>query len=181
MKTCNYIFLIALFLSFSNMAKAIPVPTTIWRESIDPGQFVLAGSTFTFDLASDTQVTLDPYSPRIDSIYSATRNINRLGLGSGKIIIGNIQTQSYSFMIYADLNIPLLDTVINDLSTTGSMQVEIEKNAQWPVGCQSLNAMTQTECGYNKSPAPVPEAGTILLLGSGLIGLVIFGRRGMKE
>jgi hypothetical protein len=180
MKTCNYIFLMALFLSFSIIANAIPVPTTTWTESIDTSQFVLADSSFIFDLTSYTQVRPDPYSPRIDSIYSATRNTNRLGLGNGKMIIGNNQTQSYSFMIYADLNMRLGDTVINGLNTTGSMQVEIGKNAQWPVRCQGLKAMTLTECGYNNSPVPVPEAGTILLLGSGLIGLVIFGRRGMK-
>jgi hypothetical protein len=180
MKTFNYILLMSLFLSFSNMANAIPVPTTTWTDSIDSGQFVLAGSSFIFDLASETQVTPVPYSPGIDSIYSATRNINRLGLGIGNILIENNQTQRYSFMIYADLNIPLADTVVNDLSTTGLLQVEIVNNAHWPVGCQRLNSLTLTACGYDNSSVPVPEAGTILLLGSGLIGLVIFGRRRMK-
>jgi hypothetical protein len=181
MKTFNYILFMSLFLYFSNMANAIPVPTTIWTDSIDTGHFVFAGTSFTFDRASETQVTPSPYSPGIDNLYSATRNINLLGLGIGKIIIENSQTNSYSFMNYAGINIPLAGTVFNDLSTTGLLQVEFEKNALWPVGSQSLNSKKLTAYCYDNNLLPVPEAGTILLLGSGLIGLVIFGRRGMKE
>jgi hypothetical protein len=177
MKTLKYIIFVTLFLSITSIANAVPMT---WTETINPGQWISAGSTFNFDLA-DPMVTPSPYAPGIDSIYSATLNIDLLGLGIGKIVIDNVQTQNYAFLIYTDLNIPLTGTVINDLSTTGFLQVVFDKNARWPMGCQWLSSMTLTACGENNSSAPVPEPATLLLLGSGFVGLAAYGRRRLKR
>jgi hypothetical protein len=178
MKTFKYILLVTLFLSFSSVANAIPVT---WTDTINAGQWISAGSTFNFDLASDPLVSPTPYAPGIDSIYSATLNINLLGLGIGQIVIDNLQTQNYAFLIYTDLNIPLTGMVVNDLSTTGLLQVVFDRNARWPMGCQWLTSMTLTACGNDNSSAPVPEPATLLLLGSGFMGLAFFGRRFIKR
>ena len=165
MKTIKYILLLSILLIFSGVANALPIPTT-WTDTMDKGQWISTGSTFNF--------ALDGYRPGIDSISSATLNIDLFGGGRGEIKIDNIQTQKYSFLFYTDLNIPLTVTV--GLSETGKLTVIFDK--VW--GIQWLNSITLTATGYKGSPAPVPEPATMLLLGSGFIGLAFYGRKRMK-
>jgi len=187
MKGFRSILFLAIFLAVAGIANAIPITT--WTDTIDVNHRIWANSTFTFDLFKDSQVTPTPYSPGTDLITSATLEFAILGVNGrspvsgnvniGTINIGNLQTGRYSFYIYTHKTIPLSCDVVNNLSTTGMLQVMFDRNA----GCQWLDYLTLTAKGYDNSaaPAPVPEPGTLLLLGSGITGLAFYGRRRMKR
>jgi len=189
MKSFGSILFLAIFLAFAGIANAIPITT--WTDTIDVNHRIWANSTFTFDLFKDSQVTPTPYSPGTDRITSATLEFAILGVNGrspvsgnvniGTINIANMQTGRYSFYIYTDRTIPLSCDVVNELSTTGILQVMFDRTA----GSQWLDYLTLTAIGYydnnSPAPAPVPEPGTLLLLGSGFTGLAFYGRRRMKR
>lgn len=181
MKTFRYLILATIFLSFSNIANAIP--TTTWTDTMNTGQWITAGSTISFDLAGDSLVTPSNYTLGVDTISSARLDIDILGLGAGSInILSNANSQSMSYFVlgFNDIDITLSGRIVNDLSSTGLLTVIFDKNSRWPWGCQWLDSMTLTACGNDNSSAPVPEPGTLLLLGSGFMGLAAYGRRRIK-
>ena len=185
MKSFRTILFLAIFLGMAGIANAIPITT--WTDTIDVNHRIWANSTYTFNLIKDTQVTPTPYSPGTDRITSATLEFAILGVNGfspvsgnvniGTINIANMQTGRYSFYIYTDRTIPLSCEVVNELSSTGILQVMFDRTA----GRQWLDYLTLTAKGYDNSTAPVPEPGTLLLLGSGITGLVLYGRRRMKR
>jgi hypothetical protein len=180
MKTIKYILLLSVLLIFSGVANATPIPTT-WTDTIDANQWISAGSDITFNLAVDTQVTPSPYTPGLgnDWIESATLDIDLWGLGTGRININNLQTQRYYVFFFNDVDVTLSCEVVNDLSSTGLLHVIFDR----AYGIQWLDSMTLTANGYDNTPttAPVPEPATLLMLGSGIMGLAFYGRRRMKR
>jgi hypothetical protein len=179
MKTIKYILFLSIFFIFTGVANAVPIPTT-WTDTIDANRWISAGSTFTFDLSgnlADNEVTPTPYTPGLDDIFSARLEIDLLGFGSGRINIDALQTRSYYVLFFNDLNVSLNCLVVNELSETGLLHVTFDRACGW----QWLDSMTLTARGNENSPAPVPEPATMLLLGSGAIGLAFYGRRRMKK
>lgn len=64
-----------------------------------------------------------------------------------------------------------------NLTTLGWDGVEtLELSAFWPAG----GAISHVTLYGSSSPPAVPEPGTLLLLGGGLLGLAVYGRRRMK-
>jgi hypothetical protein len=177
MKIIKYMLFMSTLLIFAGVVNALPIPTT-WTDTKDANQWISAGSTFTFNLAADTQVTPTPYTPGVDKIYSARLDIDLLGFGTGSINLEEgLQTKNYYVIFFKDLNFSLNCSVIDELSQSGLLHVTFDRAC----GLQWLDSMTLTASGNDNGSTPVPEPSTMLLLGSGIIGMSFYGRRRMKK
>jgi hypothetical protein len=166
LKIISVVFLSSLLFSLS--AYATPIPTTTWTDTLNYNNWITRGQSFT--------LSLDNFNPG-DIIDCATLSLDIFGLGVGSVNIDNTQNQRYFVFGFNDLNIPLTCSVINDLSSTGLLTIVFNQ----VLGPQYLCSLSLTASGSDSNTAPVPEPGTLLLLGTGSVALVAYGRRRMRK
>jgi hypothetical protein len=110
---------------------------------------------------------------------------NNLDLGSTRISRtfafvnqpGILADGSYNFSL-VDQNFGASLAGLIQINTSGLLTVTIQRLA----GNFDFDLSTLDVYGWESNPgsAPVPEPGTLLLLGSGLVGMFSFGRKRMK-
>jgi hypothetical protein len=170
------------------MALAGTAMATTWTDNV-ANNFSFNGTGkdhqtyhFQYDLTgtgSPLNVLSDVFVPGADvaSTTGSSLLLNFSGDNSGdlatvKLDLGN-ETNQTSYQV-ADETIGLSATAITQLNTAGTLDLDII----WQAGTFSLTNSTLTVNGTEAATAaPVPEPGTVMLLGAGFFGLAIYGKR----
>lgn len=139
--------------------------------------------------AWDTPYTLDltslapNYVPGVDSLTSAFFSLdytnsgnNNNGTASFEVYVGNAITGTVAFTKPSENVLLSLPTnTLSDLSTNGVIDFYFHRTGTHNFDIQ--NAEFILNGSHEPQSAPVPEPGTMMLLGAGFIGLAIYGKR----
>jgi len=155
-----------------------PGTSYTWSDSINIGS--------TFDGSSDHKlVTFDispPFTPGVDTIssiqffieitdlYGSSPDKIKLSVGSWDTTSGDIHDQAGWDWSSNDYTVASL---ISNLSADGLISVDLA----WKSGNYILESAGIEATGCDMPGAPVPEPGTLALLGIGMVGIAIYGKR----
>lgn len=162
-------------------ASAWATPYT-WTDTMDfsPDRFVgwFGSTSYTHDLTKNTPVTFAP-SQDVISDYSLKIRLyddgGRLDLGEVAFINqpGILADGLYNFSYTNTFGWSLAGLI--ELNTYGKLDVTVQSL----FGDFYLDYSELRANGFDNTP--VPEPGTMVLLGAGLLGLAIFGKRRMSK
>lgn len=195
MKKLNQLLLAALLTVLATTAQATQIDGTI--------DFTGSISTDSGDLLNATQIifgnsivqagtgTYDPIPNFADdfAITTVTFPTNPLGINPLEAVpftLWGINTDADADFEYSfDLSSLTVDTQTSNylsLSGTGTLMAEgfVDSFALWSLTTQVANGGTFSQISFSSNNVSVPEPGTIALLGLGLLGLSIAGRKSKK-
>ncbi|HEY5974064.1 MAG TPA: PEP-CTERM sorting domain-containing protein [Geobacteraceae bacterium] len=190
------LLLAATILTYSSTALAIPTTTPNWTDTITTNVLLdHIGATYTYthditdgpngfvpnpnfpisspgqhlDTVSSFQLIVD--LDNITRTYQTTAFVNIVPSSL------NINDGFYNFTLAEDSFGASLAGILS-LDRTGTLTIKItDLQGQFWLDNSTLNVW-----GCATAPnAPVPEPGTFVLVGAGLLGLAIYGKRRMKE
>jgi len=176
----NIIFIVCAILAFAVNARAIPYT---WVDTINfsPDRYIgyLQSTSYTHDITDNSPFA---FTPGFDKIYSYNLKVKlyddggRCDLGELAFINqpGILGDGFYTFT-YSNENFGWSIAGLMNLNQTGKLDVSVTS----VFGDFYLDYSQLTAIGNDV--APVPEPGTMVLLGFGLVGIAIYGKRRMNK
>ncbi|MFH2066356.1 MAG: PEP-CTERM sorting domain-containing protein [Pseudomonadota bacterium] len=181
-KSIILLFSMAFFLFLSGVAGAVP---TTWTDVIDynPNQFINSDFTYTHNIA-DGLNGFQGYLMGGDDIilsYTLTLALYDNDRKSEAVLVdqpGWIGDDYYNFS-YSNQDFGWSLAGILQLNAFGELTVTLDKLwGDFYLDFSELNAYGDNGSSSN---APVPEPATMILLGTGLVGLAGFSRKKLKK
>ncbi len=172
-------FLCAMTLVFGMVGSASAIPYTDTYEPDDPicmeGNIFLGSTdsiTWTFD------ITEDGFNPDTQDVTSASVSLDFSDDSCDWFELAELDVGSNTFYWEVDTgDVSFGITSLMTLSDTGMVDVTLT----CLFGDFYFNSATLTAEGTAEGTAPVPEPSTILLMGSGLLGLVGYSRKRFRK
>lgn len=165
-KICAALALIAT-MAISSLATA-----TVWTDhSVDNVVLSKYNTTYqhTYDITKDPNGFVPNLDLALPLVSKLTLDFNNLGWFESAVVdVGN----ALDTFVLGDTTI-LLGFAIDEINKTGKLNMTLT----WVSGSFTLADSYLRVEGLDNSPAPVPEPGTMLLVGAGLLGLAIYGKR----
>lgn len=156
-----------------------------YTSTTDLDLFLSGTGTKTWDQAMPGDFEI-PY----DTVNSATLTINAFGVdgNNDKVYIENVYEGKLVTGVWSWSNLLLgssstfdiASSITSPWSTGDSLDVALNYKE---LGCFNLLYLDNSvlNLDYTNNSAPVPEPGTLMLLGAGMLGLAIFGKRRMNK
>jgi hypothetical protein len=179
-KILMFICAVTLVLGMAGTASAIP-----YTDTYDAGHVYMRGSLFgSDDSVSWTFDITDPasggFNPGTQDVTSASVRLNFSDDGWDFFEFARLDVGENRFYWEVDTgNVGFAITSLMTLSDTGRVAATL--TARWGdfyFNSATLSAIgTELDPSGGDAPAPVPEPSTILLMGTGILGLVAYGRK----
>ncbi len=166
-------------LVFGMVGTASAIPYT---DTYDAGHIYMRGSLFGSDdsVSWTFDITDNGFNPNTQDVISASVGLNLSDDGCDFFEFARLNVGDNRFYWEVDNgNISFAITSLMSLSDTGKVAATL--TARW--GDFYFNSATLSAIGTKPDPsggdvpAPVPEPSTILLMGTGILGLVAYGRK----
>lgn len=163
------------------------VPAT-WTDVMDFDKALTVGTTFSYshsflnDNFNPFYDVITSYSLILDLNSNGTTHsdvyVNLPGLDVWPAVNGLTDGGYYNFSVASNVFNDSIFGLIQ-LNTSGTYLVELIPRK----GNVTVDSSTLIATGYDNTPdtAPVPEPGTLVMLGAGLLGLTVYGRRRMQK
>jgi len=137
------------------------------------------GGTKAWSFDTPTDFNVPPYDYTANIFirgYFVDKNSNTVAVNSN--IVGNLATGSIFTLFASNTNINIGNVFINGWAGGTSFNVAVNANETLYLDYSKF-ALTYTPS--TGGAAPVPEPGTMLLLGTGLVGLAAYGRKRFRK
>jgi hypothetical protein len=165
-------------LAVSNLASATTWTDTVYNNAtLGSGQ---SSYSFTYDIAhiNNPLDGTNAFKPGTDLVTNANLYLNFSNLGRSDLAIIYLQGLSLDpigAFNYTDQNLGVDIVGLLQLNLNGTLGLTITRLS----GDFILDDSVLTATGTDNSPAaaPVPEPGTMMLLGTGFLGLAVYGKR----
>lgn len=168
-KTLTALSFIAV-MAFASIAMA-----TIWTATDNPNFSFGRGSTFT-----DTLI-LNGFSPGIDTITNGLLSLDFSNSGLITKVTFDATKDTSWHLVLGGIGGDFTYQVPGSTLADGKLVLTLTGGSPWGFGDLKLDSAILTANGYENSSAPVPEPATMLLLGVGMFGFAIYGKRRMSK
>ncbi|QXE92628.1 PEP-CTERM sorting domain-containing protein [Geomonas subterranea] len=182
----NKTILAVLVVGLSMVCAVGTAGATSFTSTTDVDRWVIGNGTLTWAQAmpSDFEMPYDTINSATLKIYSNFVDGNNDMVSVENTFVGNLKNDTGWFLIWNPLesrSFDIASAITAPWSTGQSLDISLAYDERGLFNCLLYVDESILCLDYNNGASPVPEPGTVLLLGIGMAGIAICGKRRLNN